>query len=255
VVSHARVPSDGQKTPYGTQTQGSSSIASHARVLSTKSDTPSEGRKVQFTAQRAPSNSYHIGEAVHIWSASKEAWMLDGKVVDMQTASVADESLQAVGSVQVVYSEGAVSKWVAPELFSQVLRKAVLPHSKSSLGLPSHARVQSTDSDGPRLSLPQPKSSPALASHARVLSTNSDVPPNGRLSSSLSPRRRPAMAQKAANSPDGTSGSSRSPQRHGGGSLQLPVRSSGNLQTIPGSDGGQWMQSSGGLQYWIPMET
>merc|ERR1719247_1326947 len=70
-----------------------------------------------------------IGEAVHIWSNSKNAWMTDGKVLEVLAAPVVSDggsmpagSVLPIGSVKV--ASGAGTKWILPDLVGIHLRKA-----------------------------------------------------------------------------------------------------------------------------------
>merc|ERR1719486_625321 len=70
-----------------------------------------------------------IGEAVHIWSNSKSAWMTDGKVLEVLAAPVVSDggsmpagSVLPIGSVKVASDAG--TKWILPDLVGIHLRKA-----------------------------------------------------------------------------------------------------------------------------------
>eukprot|EP00929_Paragymnodinium_shiwhaense_P099084 TRINITY_DN6063_c0_g3_i1.p1 TRINITY_DN6063_c0_g3~~TRINITY_DN6063_c0_g3_i1.p1 ORF type:complete len:1409 (+),score=357.56 TRINITY_DN6063_c0_g3_i1:98-4324(+) len=79
--------------------------------------------------QTVVGSNFVVGEAVHIWSNSKKAWMTDGEVVEVLTAPMMSDggslplnTIIPSGAVKV--NSGAGTKWVLPEVVSTQLRKA-----------------------------------------------------------------------------------------------------------------------------------
>lgn len=63
-----------------------------------------------------PSSKYLPGQAVHVWSALKSTWIEDGFVQNVLLEdSIVDGAVLPKESVQVVYDNGEVQQWLAPE--------------------------------------------------------------------------------------------------------------------------------------------
>eukprot|EP00927_Polykrikos_kofoidii_P061968 TRINITY_DN5678_c0_g2_i1.p1 TRINITY_DN5678_c0_g2~~TRINITY_DN5678_c0_g2_i1.p1 ORF type:complete len:1517 (-),score=285.15 TRINITY_DN5678_c0_g2_i1:208-4758(-) len=95
-------------------------------------------KMVQSIGAGAVGDNFEVGDAVHIWSNSKGAWMTDGSITEVLTAPCVSDGLSMpaghvlpVGSVKVSSSAGL--KWILPEVIATQLRKAC-PVRKPSVG-------------------------------------------------------------------------------------------------------------------------
>lgn len=73
---------------------------------------------------------YRPGDSVEVWSAAQQRWMLDGEVAEVARQSiVGDNHRVPEGSHMVVYDNGALFEWIAPNMVETHLRPSLRPRS------------------------------------------------------------------------------------------------------------------------------
>lgn len=99
-----------------------------------------------------PPQQFLVGDAVHVWSNSKNAWIEDGVVQDVivqgQPVTLAGSKLP-VGSLMVTFDGSSGVKWVLPRHVHTVLRKAPrpCPDVLRTSGTASGSAVKSSQAD------------------------------------------------------------------------------------------------------------